>query len=338
VSLKREKPQISKRISAGDAATLDLAQRLTRVSQAKKPRISNRVAGGGAATLDPATLLAPVSRHISEALWLVESKSTPPEQRDVAILLILSAFRKCSWVMRRFVVDVEMADVLQQFIEQTRFNCALLQNSHKINRKRVKEIAREMPEFPILQSAGSQLREKARLFLRSIDLGGNLPGGRGSTRWTNTVFMWAAKLITQHLQALLKIIPVWLNHPDATCRLDKNQLEPAYKNALNFFESINFDISVHQMTLQNWRRLWNIISTLIVDDRSSPDLSSDADLWRVCSWTDFYENDDLRNGIKATSQRCSEANLRTHIRDKIKKKIEAELGITKLKKRDQFRQ
>jgi hypothetical protein len=81
--------------------TLDLAKRLARVSHPKKPRISKKVSGGGPSTLDPATLLAPVSRHISEALWLVESKSTSLEQRDAAILLILSAFRKCSWIMRR---------------------------------------------------------------------------------------------------------------------------------------------------------------------------------------------------------------------------------------------
>jgi PAS domain S-box-containing protein len=45
VSLKRKKPQITKRVFASGAATLDLAKRLARVSHEKKPRISKRVSG-----------------------------------------------------------------------------------------------------------------------------------------------------------------------------------------------------------------------------------------------------------------------------------------------------
>jgi PAS domain S-box-containing protein len=45
VSLKRKKPQITKRIFASGAATLDLANRLAPVSHEKKPRISKRVPG-----------------------------------------------------------------------------------------------------------------------------------------------------------------------------------------------------------------------------------------------------------------------------------------------------
>ena len=45
VSLKRKKPQITKRVFASGAATLDLAERLARVSHEKKPRISKRVSG-----------------------------------------------------------------------------------------------------------------------------------------------------------------------------------------------------------------------------------------------------------------------------------------------------
>jgi hypothetical protein len=194
--------------------------------------------------IDPDKLLAVTSRDISQALWFVQSKSTSPEQREAAIHLIRSIFAKCSWIMRRLVVDIETPDILQQFVAETYSNCGLLQNAERIHRKRIKEIAREMPNFPILQSAGSQLRQRARLFLREIDLGG--PGGRGSTRRTNTVFMWAARQITLQLNALLKTIPYLLNHPDAECRLDKDQLEPAYQNALDFFKSINFDISGDQ--------------------------------------------------------------------------------------------
>ena len=282
--------------------------------------------------IDPVALPALVTRHISEALRLANLESGPPEQRDAAIRFILFTFLKCSRMMRHLVVDIETPHVLQQLITETYFNCALLQSADKINRKRIKEIAQEMPEFPILQSAGSQLREKARLFLRSIDVGGKLAGGRRSTRWTNTVFMAFAKLITQHLFAILKMIPYSLKHPDAAYRLDKKQLEPAYQHALDFFESIHFDISGQQITVQNWPRLWHIVSTLIVTDRSTPDFSYHAELLHLCSWTDFYENDDLRQGIVARSHRQSEAKLHSHIREKIKKKLEAELGITKLRK------
>ncbi len=45
VSLKRKKPQITKRVSASGAASLGLAKRLARVSHEKKPRISKRVSG-----------------------------------------------------------------------------------------------------------------------------------------------------------------------------------------------------------------------------------------------------------------------------------------------------
>ena len=45
VSLKRKKPQITKRVFASGAANLDLAKRLARVSHEKKPRISKRVSG-----------------------------------------------------------------------------------------------------------------------------------------------------------------------------------------------------------------------------------------------------------------------------------------------------
>jgi PAS domain S-box-containing protein len=45
VSLKRKKPQITKRVFASGAATLNLAERLARVSHEKKPRISKRVSG-----------------------------------------------------------------------------------------------------------------------------------------------------------------------------------------------------------------------------------------------------------------------------------------------------
>jgi PAS domain S-box-containing protein len=45
VSLKRKKPQITKRVFARGAATLELAKRLARVSQEKKPRISKRISG-----------------------------------------------------------------------------------------------------------------------------------------------------------------------------------------------------------------------------------------------------------------------------------------------------
>jgi PAS domain S-box-containing protein len=45
VSLKRNKTQITKRVFASGAATLDLAKRLARVSDEKKPRISKRVSG-----------------------------------------------------------------------------------------------------------------------------------------------------------------------------------------------------------------------------------------------------------------------------------------------------
>ena len=273
-----------------------------------------------------------MSRDISQALWFVQSESTSPEQREAAILLIRSTFAKCSWIMRRLVVDIESPDVLQQFIRESYFNCALLRNADKISRKRIKEIAQEMPEFPILQSAVSQRREKTRLFFREIDLGGKLRRGGGSARWTNTVFMWAAGLITEHLRALLKTIPHLLNHPDPAYRLHEKQLEPACQNALAFFKTINFDISGRQITLKNWPRLWNIVSTLIVTDHSTPAMIYHAELWRLCSWTDFYENDDLRQGIVAGSHRQSEAKLHSHIREKIKKKIEAELNITKLRK------
>ena len=302
------------------------------MSQAKEPLRGRSVYAVGTGITDPIELLTPVSRHISEALELLQSKSTSPEQREAAILLIIVAFRKCSWLMRRLVVDLEAPRILEQFIEQTYFNCALLQTASQIDRRRIREIAREMPDFPILQSAGSHLRERARLFLRSIDLGGKLPGGRGSTRWTNTVFMRAAGQITEDLYALLKTIPILLNHPDPAYRLDKNQLEPAYQNALDFFKSINFDISGGKITLKNWPCLWNIISTLIVTERSPRELGPHAYNWCHCSWSDFYENDDLRRGITARSHQLSEARVRSHIRDKIKKKIEAQLRITKLRK------
>jgi PAS domain S-box-containing protein len=45
VSLKGKKPQITKRVFASGAVTLDLAKRLARVSHEKKPRISKRVSG-----------------------------------------------------------------------------------------------------------------------------------------------------------------------------------------------------------------------------------------------------------------------------------------------------
>ena len=45
VSLKRKKPQITKRLFASGAANLDLAKRLSRESHEKKPRISQRVSG-----------------------------------------------------------------------------------------------------------------------------------------------------------------------------------------------------------------------------------------------------------------------------------------------------
>lgn len=292
--------------------------------------IKEAVSASNSKIIAPDKLLAATTRDISQALWLVQSKSTSPEQRDAALLLMRSVFTKCSWIMRRLVVDVEAPEILEQFIRETYLNCALLQTGDKISRKRIKQIAQELPEFPILQSPGSQLREKVRLFLRSIDVSGKLPGGRRSTRWTNTALMWVAKPITEHLLTLMSAIPFLLNHPDASPRLQ--QLGSAHQNALSFFRNINFDISGQGLTLRNWPHLWNIISTLIVTEESAPRGTPEADIFRFCSWTDLYNNEKIREAVGAPSHQRSEAVLRSHIRDKIRKKIEAELGITKLRK------
>ncbi len=231
--------------------------------------------------------------------------------------------------MRRLVADIDSPDLLDELVTQTRFNCSLLQTASKISRRRLEVVAHNMPDFPVLQSASTELREPTRLFLREIKLRANLPGPRGSTRVTASAFGAIAKDIVTHLRALLTLLPALLAHPGPQFALDRTTLEPAALNALTFFERLQFDVRVPKLTLKNWPQLWNIIATLVVTQKPTCGYND----WSLCSWCDLYDNPELRMALAARSHTGSEAKIHSHIRDKIKQKIEAELGITKLRKR-----
>ncbi len=275
--------------------------------------------------------MASLGRAVSTALAEALSQEASAVQREASMLLLRDLYRRASRAMRRLATDVSASDALLELVYQTEFNCALFRNGNKIPPKRLREVASVMTDFPVLQSANSDLRESTRLFLRSIGLRERLPGTRGRSRAVQTVFSRIAKEIAAHLHAVMYTVGILLEHPDPAFRLQPQRLSPPLENAVSTFAKVRFQADAVSVSAAVWPRLWNVISTIIVHDPALVEMND----WSLCSWEDLYADENLRRGITASSHRTSEPVIRSHIRDKIKQKLEAELGVIKGRKRAQ---
>jgi hypothetical protein len=287
------------------------------------------------------------STHLlGRAVALVESQSGSEVNRNVAARALVAQFRKCCWAMRRLAVADQSNELLRTLIDETAFSCALLADGKKLHRARVASIASGLTEFPVLQSAGSRLRDSILLFLREIHLADTRFEGRHITkRSLDDPFTAVAAAILDAVEATVNQLPIWLGEQvkdspivDPEFQLRESELSEGQRKALGFFREFHFDISGDRLPLDRWPELWKIISTVFVakQDAASDATPSDADpngtCWYIATWQQIYAMKELRDCITAPSQTGTDADINSHIFDRIKQRVEALFGITRRRK------